>query len=103
MLRHEQIDAAGDKCLGLLAEIRFGLVGAHLAPRLDADIEWTDRTGDIGAARAPPCAQDGTFDLVSRTLSPSPNDRHLTRFAPKLLVANTCSIFRAQDANSELP
>ena len=56
---NEQIDAAGDERLRLLAEKRLSLVGAHLAPRLDANAQRTDRTRDVGLRRAPLCAQAG--------------------------------------------
>ena len=39
-LQNEEVDAPFDERLRLLPEVRFGLVGAHLAPRLDAHAEW---------------------------------------------------------------
>ena len=47
-LEDEQIDAAVDQRLRLLAEILARLVDAGLAPRLDADPERPDRAGDVG-------------------------------------------------------
>ena len=46
-LEDKQVDAALDQCLGLLAEVRLGFVGPHLAPWLDADTERTDGSGHV--------------------------------------------------------
>ncbi len=54
-LEDEQIDAAVDERLRLLAEVLARLVDAGLAPRFDADAERPDRSGHVGAvARGTP-------------------------------------------------
>ena len=75
-LEDEQVDAAFDERLRLLAEVLARLVDAGLAPRLDADAERPDRAGDVrlvarrrGARCCAPCA------LMARSLSARPNDR----------------------------
>ena len=47
-LEDEQVDAAVDQRLRLLAEVLARLVDAGLAPGLDADAERADRAGDVG-------------------------------------------------------
>ncbi len=48
-LEDEEIDAALEQRPRLLAEVLARLVDAGLAPRLDADAERADRSGDVGA------------------------------------------------------
>ena len=48
-LEDEQIDAALEQRLRLLAEVLARLVDAGLAPRLDADAQRTDRAGHVRA------------------------------------------------------
>ena len=89
-LEHEQIDAALDQRLRLLAEQRLGFVGAGLAPRLDAQAERTDRAGDIRRSCRRPlrasCAP-ATVDLAH--LVGQAERRSLMRLAPNVLVSIT--------------
>ncbi len=65
-LEDEEIDAALEQRLRLLAEVLARLVDAGLAPRLDADAERADRAGHVGAVagRAPRDARAFDVDLV---------------------------------------
>ena len=62
-LEDEQVDAALDQCLGLLAEVRLGFIGAHLAPWLDADTEGTDGSGHVRLVACRLAGDARTFDV----------------------------------------
>ena len=70
-LEHEQVHAAREQRLGLLAEVRLGLVDADLAPRLDADAERSHRAGHVrliagGVARDPHARHIDGVQLVGK-------------------------------------
>ena len=67
-LEDEEVDAALEQRLRLLAEVLARLVDARLAPRLDADAERPDRAGDVGRLprRAPRDAHPLDVDLMER-------------------------------------
>ena len=89
-LEDEQIDAAVEERLRLLAEALARLVDAGLAPRLDADAERADRAGDVRAlADRVPRDAARPARLMSCSLSARPKEPSLIRFAPKVLVSTT--------------
>ena len=68
-LEDEEIDAAVEEGLGLLAEVLLGLVPSHPAPRLDAKAERTDRAGDVGRSARALARQPGSrFVDVAQTI-----------------------------------